>query len=194
MAALFVLLIAAPGAAQAAPRAPAKPALTVIMYMVNRPEAVASFAAHASRISILAPQCFSMDAEGFIGGEVPPEVLAIAQRERVALMPLVVNRRFDQPLMHTMLDSADSRARAIRYLLYYALRDGYVGFQFDYENIHYTYRDKFTLFFQEAARAFHRHHLLLSAAVVGKYSDDRNAASPGGFENWSGVYDYGQMG
>ena len=28
------------------------------------------------------------------------------------------------------------------------------GFQFDYENIHYSYRDKFTVFFQEAAREF----------------------------------------
>jgi spore germination protein YaaH len=28
------------------------------------------------------------------------------------------------------------------------LRDGYQGFQFDYENIHYTYREKFTRFFQ----------------------------------------------
>src|SRR5205085_5835421 len=80
------------------------------------------------------------------------------------------------------------------YLLYYALRDGYSGFQFDYENIHYTYRDKFTLFFQEAAREFHKHKLQLSAAVVGRQNDTRNSRSPGGYDNWSGVYDYGEMG
>src|SRR5205085_8188300 len=95
---------------------------------------------------------------------------------------------------HTLLDSAESRARAIRYLLYYALRDGYIGFQFDYENIHYSYQDRFSVFFREAARAFHRHGLLLSIAVVGKYADDRNATSPGGFDNWSGVYDYRAIG
>ncbi len=191
----FYALLSAPLAAKPAPRrAPAKPPLTTLMYMVNRPEAIASFRAHAGGISIVAPQCFTMDAEGFIGGEVPAEVLEIARTQRVAVMPLVTNRRFDQPLMHTVLDSADSRARAIRYLLYYALRDGYLGFQFDYENIHHTYHEKFTQFFREAAREFHRHHLLLSAAVVGKYSDDRNAASPGGFDNWSGVYDYAALG
>ena len=172
----------------------ARPALTVLMYMVNSPASIASFREHADSISVVAPQCFGMDADGFISGEVPPEVLQIARIHHVALMPLVTNRGFQQDLMHTVLDNPESRARAIRYLLYYALRDGYIGFQFDYENIRYTYRDRFTLFFKEAAVLFHRHGLQLSAALVGRYSDDRNAASPGGFDNWSGVYDYGELG
>jgi spore germination protein YaaH len=135
-----------------------------------------------------------MDTEGFIAGEVPPEVAEIAAANHVAVMPLVTNRGFNQPLMHTVLDSEQSRARAIRYMIYYALRDGYLGFQFDYENIHYSYRDKFTVFFREAARAFHKHGLQLSAAVVGRLNDNRNSKSPGGYDNWSGVYDYVEMG
>jgi spore germination protein YaaH len=170
------------------------PEITTLMYLVNRPDSVESFRQHAKQISIIAPQCFSMQAGGFVFGEVPPEVLAIAAQHRVAVMPLVVQRGFDQPLMHTVLDDPAARARAIRYLLYYALRDGYLGMQFDYENIHYSYRDRFTTFFHEAAREFHRHGLLLSIAVVGKYSDERNAESPGGYENWSGVYDYAAIG
>ena len=164
------------------------------MYLVNRPDSIASFREHADKISIIAPQTFTMDAQGFIGGEVPPEVLEIAAAQGVAVMPLVTNRGFNQPLMHTVLDTQDSRARAIRYLVYYALRDGYLGFQFDYENIHYSYRDKFTVFFREAAREFHRHGLQLSAAVVGRLNDNRNSDSPGGYDNWSGVYDYKEMG
>ncbi len=164
------------------------------MYLTNRPDSIASFREHASQISIIAPQTFVMDAEGFISGDVPEEVLQIAAANRVAVLPLVVNRRFDQPLMHTVLDSPESRARAIRYLLYYALRDGYMGFQFDYENIHHTYRDRLSAFFQEAAAAFHQHGLILSAAVVGRYADDPRSESPGGFENWSGVYDYAVLG
>jgi len=168
--------------------------ITLLMYLVNRPDSIASFRAHADQISIIAPQTFSMDAQGFILGAVPPEVLEIAAAHHVAVMPLVVNRGFNQPLMHTVLDSPEARARAIRYLLYYALRDGYLGFQFDYENIHYTYRDKFTVFFREAAVAFHRHGLQISAAVVGRRNDTRNSESPGGYDNWSGVYNYEEMG
>jgi spore germination protein YaaH len=182
------------GAALAATGAPERPALTTLMYLVNRPDSIASFRAHAERISIVAPQTFTMDERGFVMGEVPPEVMEIARRNRVAVTPLVTNRGFRQPLMHTVLDTPESRARAIRYLVYYALRDGYQGFQFDYENIHYTYRDRFTVFFREAAREFHRHGLELSAAVVGRLDDTRKSNSPGGYDNWSGVYDYAAMG
>ena len=165
----------------------AAPPLTTVMYLVNRPASVASFQAHWQFVSIIAPQCFTMDAGGFIGGEVPPAVAETAREHGVAVMPLVTNRGFNQPLMHTVLDSEESRARAIRYLLYYALRDGYIGFQFDYENIKSFYRDKFSQFFHEAAVEFHKHHLLLTAAVVGK-------SIPGGSEDWSGVYDYPSLG
>ena len=170
------------------------PALTTVMYLVNRPSSITTFESHVGQISIIAPQVFSMDAEGFVMGEVPPEVMEIAARHHVAVMPLVTNRGFNQQLMHAVLDNARARERVIRYLLYYALRDGYIGFQFDYENIHYSYRDKFTRFVREAAYRFHQHALLLSVAVVGRYSDDRNADSPGGYDNWSGVYDYRELG
>src|SRR6185503_1141667 len=163
---------------------------TTLIYLVNRPDSIESFRKNAGKISIIAPQTFYMDAQGFIQGEAPAEVLRIARENRVAVMPLVVNRGFNQPVMHTLLDSAESRARAIRYLLYFAMRDGYLGFQFDYENIHYTYRDRFTVFFEEAARQFRKHRLQLSIAVVGRQNDTRNSQSPGGFDNWSGVYDY----
>jgi spore germination protein YaaH len=185
---------AARAGSPASTRAAQKPAITTLMYLVNRPESIASFREHADKISIVAPQTFSMDAQGFIGGEVPAEVLEVAAAKGVAVMPLVTNRGFNQPLMHTVLDTQESRARAIRYLAYFALRDGYLGFQFDYENIHYSYRDKFTVFFREAAREFHRHGLQLSAAVVGRLDDTRNSNSPGGYDNWSGVYDYKEMG
>jgi spore germination protein YaaH len=187
---LFWWLAAIAFTASAAP----KPEITTLMYLVNRPDSIASFRAHADRISIVAPQTFTMDAEGFIRGEVPPEVLAVAAEKGVAVTPLVTNRGFNQPLMHTVLDTPASRARAIRYLLYYALRDGYLGFQFDYENIHYTYRDRFTAFFREAAREFRKHNVQLSAAIVGRLDDTRNSNSPGGYDNWSGVYDYKEMG
>jgi spore germination protein YaaH len=189
-----ILAVVATCAAVSGAGAPKKPAITTLMYLVNRPDSIASFRAHAERISIVAPQTFSMDEHGFVMGEVPPEVLRIASENGVAVTPLVTNRGFRQPLMHTVLDSPEARARAIRYLVYYALRDGYQGFQFDYENIHYTYRDKFTVFFREAAREFHRHGLELSAAVVGRQNDTRNGNSPGGYDNWSGVYDYAAMG
>ncbi|MGH9489024.1 MAG: hypothetical protein ACRD17_00810, partial [Terriglobales bacterium] len=185
-----------PSLALAAPPRPPhhrrwKPPLTTVMYIVNQPDSIASFVAHANEVSIAAPQSFVMGASGFIGGNIPDQVLAVARARHVALMPLVTNRGFSQPLISTFLDNPASRARAIRYLLYLARRDGDIGFQFDLEHIYYTYRRQYTEFFRETAIAFHRHHLILSAAVVGRLPGESAASAPqGGYANWGGAYNY----
>lgn len=185
-----------PSLALAAPPRPRrhrrwKPPLTTVMYIVNQPDSIASFVAHADEVSIAAPQSFVMGASGFIGGNIPDQVLAVARARHVAVMPLVTNRGFSQPLISTFLDSPASRARAIRYLLYLARRDGDIGFQFDLEHIYYTYRRQYTEFFRETAIAFHRHHLILSAAVVGRLPGESAASAPqGGYANWGGAYNY----
>jgi hypothetical protein len=109
--ALLTLAMMAPASATAAAT---KPAITTLMYLVNRPDSIASFRAHAAKISIIAPQTFSMDAQGFVAGEVPPEVMRIAAEKHVAVTPLVTNRGFNQPLMHTVLDTPEARARAAK--------------------------------------------------------------------------------
>ena len=40
-----------------------------MIYLVNRPDSIASFRAHAAKISIIAPQTFSIDLQGrvFVG-------------------------------------------------------------------------------------------------------------------------------
>ena len=111
---IFYWILAFTAGAQAAPR----PALTTVMYMVDRPAAIASFQSNWRCVSIIAPQSFTMDAQGFISGDVPAPVLETAREHRVAIMPLVTNHGFSQPLMHTVLDAPASRARAIRYLVY----------------------------------------------------------------------------
>ncbi|MGH9536014.1 MAG: glycosyl hydrolase family 18 protein [Terriglobales bacterium] len=195
IARLVLALVALPLCLWSAPRPHRRrrwrPPLTTVMYIVNQPDSIASFAAHADEVSIAAPQSFVLDAAGFVGGNIPDQVLAVARAHHVALMPLVVNRGFSQPLMRTLLDSRASRARAIRYLLYLAQRDGDIGFQFDLEHIYYTYRRQYTEFFREAAIAFHRHHLILSAAVVGRLPGESAGSAPqGGYANWGGVYNY----
>ncbi|MGH9527596.1 MAG: hypothetical protein ACRD2F_13040, partial [Terriglobales bacterium] len=86
-----------PSLALAAPPRPPhhrrwKPPLTTVMYIVNQPDSIASFVAHANEVSIAAPQSFVMGASGFIGGNIPDQVLAVARARHVAVMPLVTNR------------------------------------------------------------------------------------------------------
>lgn len=185
-----LLLFLTMHAAVAAERRPA----TVLMYYANRPEALESFRQNARYISIIAPQIYRMDRDGYVFEELDPEMLRIARRHRVAVMPLVVNRGFDQETIHQVLDDPARRARAIKYLLFYCRKNNYYGIQFDFENIKQSYRQKYTEFFKEAARALRPRGFKLSVAVVGRWSPHAEDHPQAGWENWSGVYDYRALG
>ncbi len=168
----------------------AHPPATILFYYVEEPPALVSALSHLNRISILAPQVFVMDREGFVFGEVNPTLLQAARQRGVAVMPLVLNKDFDQEVIHAVLQDPSKMQRAIRYLLYYAERDGYWGIQFDFENIHSSYRHRYNLFVEEAARQFHRRGYKFSVAVVAKHSDRPDDYSETLWVNWAGVFDY----
>ncbi|MFQ5960763.1 MAG: glycosyl hydrolase family 18 protein [Candidatus Methylomirabilales bacterium] len=171
----------------------AQPPVATLFYYVEEPPALTSALAHLNQISIIAPQVFVIDRDGFVFGEVNPELLEAARQRHVAVMPLVINPGFDQEVIHSVLDDPSKMQRAIRYLLYYADRDGYWGFQLDFENIHASYRHRYNLFVEEAARQFHRRGRRLSVAVVAKHSDRRQDYSEYSWVNWTGVFDYATL-
>ncbi|MFQ5846110.1 MAG: glycosyl hydrolase family 18 protein [Candidatus Methylomirabilales bacterium] len=164
-----------------------------LFYYVERPPALVSALTHLNRISIIAPQVFVMDREGFVFGEVNPELLKAAREQRVAVMPLVINPGFNQEVIHAVLDDPSKMQRAIRYLLYYTTRDGYWGIQLDFENIHASYRHRYNLFVEEVARQFHRRGRKLSVAVVAKHSDRPEDYSESSWAHWAGVFDYATL-
>ncbi len=171
----------------------AHPPATSLFYYVEEPPAFTSALTHLSRISIIAPQVFVMDRDGFVFGEVNPDLLQAARRRQVAVMPLVLNKGFKQDVIHSVLEDPLKMQRAIRYLLYYADRDDYWGIQFDFENIHFSYRHLYNLFVEEAARQFHRRGRKFSVAVVAKHSDQPQHYSESSWNNWAGVFDYATL-
>ncbi len=171
----------------------ARPPVTSLFYYVEEPSAFTSAVTHLNRISIIAPQVFVMDREGFVFGEVNPELLQAAHQQGVAVMPLVFNKGFEQEVIHSVLDDPSKMQRAIRYLLYYADRDDYWGVQFDFENIHVSYRHRYSLFVEKAARQFHRRGRKFSVAVVAKHSDHPNDYAESIWDNWAGVFDYATL-
>jgi sRNA-binding protein len=57
-----------------------RPALTTLMYLVDRPVAIANIKKNWRSISIVAPQSFNMDAQGFIAGEPTAAMVEAARR------------------------------------------------------------------------------------------------------------------
>lgn len=163
-----------------------------LWYSTDAEPSVQSFLAHADRISIVAPQSFSMDSIGIIWGRVDARVLATARAKRVKVIPLIVNPGFDQAIFHHVLTAPDARRRAVRNITALCRDNKFDGIQFDFENISVADRDAFTAFSREVADSLHRIKCSLSAAVVPRASEYPGPTSYHKwiFDNWRGVYDY----
>ena len=166
--------------------------LEALWYSVDNEASVQSFLANADKISIVAPQSFSMDSTGIIWGRVDPRVVARAREKGVKLIPLIVNPGFDQAIFHRVLTDRDARRRAIDNITALCRDNRFDGIQFDFENISVADRDAFTSFSREVADSLHRINCSLSAAVVPRSSEYPGPTSYHKwiYDNWRGAYDY----
>jgi spore germination protein YaaH len=158
---------------------------------------IKSLEEHASQMALVAPQSFWVDAAGFVHGEVPSQILQIAKRAKLPVMPLVVNPGFDRREASALLRSVKAQQRAVTYLAYLAKRDNFVGWQLDLEYIDPQDKSCYTQFVQRVAARLHRDGRLLSIAVVPRFSDAYPDADPsqefhGG--EWGAPYDFRALG
>ena len=166
-------------------------------YYVDDARGIESLRAHAPQMTVLSPQCFWFDSEGFVHGSVPSPASEIARRARLPIMPLVVNRGFDRDAVGALLRSTRAQERAITYLAYLAKRDHYVGWQLDLENVAPADRNFLTGFVQRAAARLRREGRLLSLTVVPRFSDtfpDANHSGEFRTGEWGAPYDYCALG
>lgn len=162
-----------------------------LFYSVPGSAADRSFAQHADRISTLAPQSFALDRNGNLKGAVPAGLLAQAEAESVAVMPLVINAGFSRSNGERLLRSPRARDRAIGALVTTAREQGFRGWQIDFENLPSSQRAAFSRFVAETAEALHRQGKLLSVAVAARTADLPGSDN---YRTFSGVYDYAALG
>lgn len=163
-----------------------------LFYLTDSPEGLESFRQHASQISIVSPQVFSISKEGVLSGAVDHRVLDIAKANQVKVMPLVYNRGFTSAVLHAVVANSIARKRAIGMMLLYARQYQLSGWQFDLEGLNIEDRDNFTSFFRETADSLHQYNLQLSGALV------HTIENVGGttpyldflYENWRAGYDF----
>jgi spore germination protein YaaH len=182
----------AAGAATAPARAQSpRPAGERLFYYVDNAASWQSFAAHADRIDVVAPQSYTVDSLGIVFGTVDPQLITLAREKGVRVMPLLVNEGFHQPSLRRLLGDTVAQARAVRTLVELCRTHRYWGIQFDVENINLQDRDRFTAFYARAATALHRAGFTISVAVVPRASDDAIATGYGRFlhDSWRGAFD-----
>jgi spore germination protein YaaH len=137
-----------------------------LFYYVDQEASFESFNKNIDKISILAPANYSVDEDGVVWGSVDPRVLKLAMQHNVAVMPLVHNPGFNQEMLHRLLENEEARQRAITSMVGECRLYGYLGIQFDFENLNINDKDAFTWFYKETAEALHKEGFKLSVAVV----------------------------
>ncbi len=168
-----------------------------VYYSIGDSRGLKSLAAHASRMTVIAPQCYWVESDGVIQGEVPPELLEIARRKGLPVMPLVFNRGFNRETITALLHSPEAQRRLVSYMAYHAAKENLVGFQFDLENIDPADQSLFTAFVKAAAARMHEDGRLLSVALVPKFSDQfprPDLPDHPTLGEWAAGYDYHALG
>jgi spore germination protein YaaH len=149
-----------------------------------------TFHLHADHIDVISPQSYGVDSLGNVKGRVPERLLREASETDTRLMPLIMNPGFNQKQIHGLLRNPEARRRTIDFMVKEGVENGFWGWQFDFENVHRSYKDDFTVFFREAAKALHDAGMTASVAVV----PTNDVAEERGFsrymqDNWRGNFD-----
>ncbi len=155
-----------------------------------------SLQAHAGEMSVLAPQCYQADRAGGVHGQLPPGVEETARPAGLPLMPLVMNPEFDRATAHGLLHNPKAQDRLARNLAQIAERQGFAGWQLDFEGFTPADSSEYVRFVARVAARLHHNHRLLSVAVAPRFSDVYPSISPAGFRTgeWGAAFDFGGLG
>ncbi len=186
MACAAVLSFHAPLSAQTAPK--------TLFYMTEEGPSERDFLAHKAKIDTLVPTWYNVDATGLVYGAPNALVLREAKAAHVQVIPILA--LFDKTAAHTLLTDLHAQDEMNAALIRECKRNGYDGFQFDFEDIMWTDRDALSSTVKRTADALHKEHLSVQIAAVPNAPGypGHTAYNKWMFEEWRGGYDYKALG
>jgi len=107
-----------------------------LFYMTSNPDSIRSFLAHSSQIDLLVPAWYQVDENGLVTGSPDPAVLKRAQDEKLPVMPIIA--LFNKKGFHALALNSGAQAVMNQAMIRESKLHGYIGFQFDFENIDWT--------------------------------------------------------
>lgn len=164
-----------------------------VFYYSGGKAAKKSFFNHPKSIDVFAPQSYTLDADGKLNGMVGDDLLAFARKNKIRVMPLITNKRFSESSAHTLLDDPLKQDSAIAALIMEARDRQYWGWQFDFEQMGVSYRDKYSAFVKMAGDEMHKNGLAVSVAVVAQISQNPDDYPKDLWKRVIGVYDYAAL-
>lgn len=173
----------------AAPTVLAQP--KALFYMTDSPAGVESFLAHADKIDILSPTWYATDLHGLVWGGPNPQVMRVARANHVAVMPILSGSAMGPEQYHEFFNDPAARRTMEAALVRICRQNGYLGIQFDFEDISWRDKDALSQTVAETAAALHAAGYQLSIATVPNAPGypEKTEYNAWMFRDWRGAYD-----
>lgn len=141
-------------------------------FYVNWDEnSTASLKENIDSLTMLVPEWYHLKEDLTISNEIKPEIVKLAKKNHVKIMPLLTNYTQeasgpDSGLIHKLLNSPDHvKAKFINDLVKQVEKNQFSGINIDFESIPESDRENLTNFMKELTTVFHKHHLLVTQDV-----------------------------
>ncbi|PFW89253.1 glycosyl transferase family 2 [Bacillus pseudomycoides] len=141
-------------------------------FYVNWDEnSTASLKENIDSLTMLVPEWYHLKADLTISSEIKPDIVKLAKKNHVKIMPLLTNYTQeasgpDSKLIHKLLNDPDNvQTKFINDLVKRIEENQFAGINIDFESIPEGDRDKLTNFMKELTTVFHKHHLLVTQDV-----------------------------
>lgn len=164
-----------------------------IFYFRDGKLARESLFSHPDSIDILAPQSYSFNSSGKLVGSIKADILVFAKKYKIKIMPLVTNGNFNSGISQMILNDPAKQDLAIKSLVDEAKNNSYWGWQFDFEQMDVSYRDKYSSFAGKTAETLRKNNLMFSIAVIAQVSSNPNDYPNDLWQKTIGVYDYAAL-
>jgi len=165
-----------------------------IYYYTEGKKSLASFQKNAKDIDIVAPQIYSVNSAGDLKGGPNDDFMLTVAKYHVKVMPLLINGGFSSTTLGKILDNPTLQDKIVQEMIAEAKNYGYVGWQFDFEQMSADYRDRYSAFARRAYPEFKKNNLIFSVAVIAQTSLNPADYPKNLWQRVVGAYDYKALG
>ncbi|TKH52705.1 glycosyl transferase family 2, partial [Bacillus cereus] len=141
-------------------------------FYVNWDEnSTASLKENIDSLTTLVPEWYHLKEDLTIRSEIKPEIVKLAKKNHVKIMPLLTNYTEkasgpDSELIHKLLNSPnDVKTKFINNLVSEVKKSQFSGINIDFESVPESDKENLTNFMKELTTAFHKHDLLVTQDV-----------------------------
>lgn len=163
-----------------------------LLYYFDNVNGYKDFKKNYKAIDVVAPQIYVVEENLEVKSPKSKSLKVVkeAKRKKVDTMPLLVQKGFSKVLMSDILLNENAQDEIIDYMIKEADKQGYVGWQFDFENINHLDRDMYSAFVKKTYEALKKENLKFSVAVIVRSSDYDPTSKN---QDWSSAYDYRKL-